>query len=271
MSRATWYRRRTGVTGVTSVSGGETETKSRYEISVPYGTRFPYTTVSNETVRRYGNSVHSETFHGTEIPYTSISTTAYSQLRAAEEPDTSPADTSFLDTSADTSRPDTGSTLGNDTSCGGAPIAVAANTEDDITAGDDMDDNRQEQHLASMIHVLRSFLGNKATSSQWQKEMEIHGKWSKSSFDRRMRIVKARGWVGIVGDAKAAMERVSEGALFCVTDLYDASRTQASDQRQATGSVQGEDWVVTDRADGAASAARELLERLRKGKPPHAA
>jgi hypothetical protein len=57
--------------------------------------------------------------------------------------------------------------------------------------------NKAEQDLVLMITVLREFFGNRATSGDWQKHMETyHGMgWSKSSFERRVNVLKARGWL----------------------------------------------------------------------------
>jgi len=66
-------------------------------------------------------------------------------------------------------------------------------------------DNKEEENLIEMIMVLRRFFGNRATRGQWQKQMQGDGEagWSKSSFDRRLRVLKARRWVGIVGNPDA--------------------------------------------------------------------
>jgi len=105
------------------------------------------------------------------------------------------------------------------------------------------DANKAEQDLAEMIIVLRRFLGNAVTSGDWQNHMQIHGKagWSKSAFDRRLRILKARGWIRIIGDPEALMDRVRV--------------PEVSNQ-------------CHDRDVG--KAAMEQLERLKRGKLPAA-
>src|SRR5262249_32647939 len=104
-------------------------------------------------------------------------------------------------------------------------------------------DKKEEQHLSSMVHVLRRFLGNRATSGQWQKQMETFGGggWSKSSFLRRMNILKARGWVTVVGQTERIEEgeRAGQGELFAATDsaseaVEDAANTTgAAENREA--------------------------------------
>jgi hypothetical protein len=93
-----------------------------------------------------------------------------------------------------------------------------------------------------MVTVLRKFLGNQAINGDWRKHMEIHSKWSKSTFDRKLRILKARGWMIAPGVSSQF------GSEWC--------------QESAT---------LNGAADAAAKAAMELLRRLNKGRPPSAA
>jgi hypothetical protein len=122
-----------------------------------------------------------------------------------------------------------------------------------------MNDNKQEQDLISMIEMLRTYLGNRATSSQWFKQMQQYGGpgWSKPAFKRRLKTLKQRKWIGIVGKPDAGLERAPEGSLFEATEIAPGASSQpGSDQ----------DVAMNGAADAAAKAARELLERLNKGK-----
>jgi len=63
---------------------------------------------------------------------------------------------------------------------------------------------KTEQELVEMVTVLRKFLGNQATNGDWRKHMEIHSKWSKSTFDRKFEDFKgsrvddrARGFLSV--------------------------------------------------------------------------
>jgi hypothetical protein len=136
-----------------------------------------------------------------------------------------------------------------------APIELKL--EPSADNGDDMADTKQEQDLTSMIEVLRTFLGNRATSEQWYKQMQsFYGAgWSRRSFKRRVRILKARKWIGVVGKPDIDLERVPEGSLFEATEIAPgASSPLGSD-------------LAHEAADAAAKAAMELLERMRRGKP----
>jgi hypothetical protein len=137
-------------------------------------------------------------------------------------------------------------------------------TEPEPTAvdGDDMSDTMQEQYLAEMITVLRRFLGNRATSSQWYKQMQIYGGsgWSKPSFKRRLKILKERKLVGIVGNPDADLERAPMGSMFETTEL-------ALEASQRLGSSKVRSAVMSGAADAAVKAAMELLERLNRSKP----
>ena len=90
--------------------------------------------------------------------------------------------------------------------------------------------------------------------------MQIHGKagWSKSAFDRRLRILKARGWIRIIGDPEALMDRVRvpEGSLFEATELAPGTPAPSVSNQ------------CHDRDVG--KAAMEQLERLKRGKLPAA-
>ena len=126
-----------------------------------------------------------------------------------------------------------------------------------------MSDTMQEQYLAEMITVLRRFLGNRATSSQWYKQMQIYGGsgWSKPSFKRRLKILKERKLVGIVGNPDAdleSLERAPWGSLFEATEIAPGTSLPLGSKAAPA--------VMNEAADAAAKAARELLERLNKGK-----
>ena len=122
-----------------------------------------------------------------------------------------------------------------------------------------MGDTKQEDELVEMLTVLRMYLGNRATSGQWFKQMQAYGGpgWSKPSFKRRLKTLKQRKWVGIVGKPDADLERAPEGSLFEATEIAPGASLQL-------GSNQ--DTAMNGAADAAAKAARELLERLNKGK-----
>jgi hypothetical protein len=137
-----------------------------------------------------------------------------------------------------------------------------AEPEPSAVDGDDMNDNMREQHLAEMLTVLRTYLGNRATSSQWYKQMQIYGGpgWSKPSFKRRLKILKERKLVGIVGNPGADLERAPWGSLFAATEI-------ALGASQQTGSEKVHEFAAMNgAADAAVKAAMELLERLNKGK-----
>jgi hypothetical protein len=112
---------------------------------------------------------------------------------------------------------------------------------------------KAEQDLIEMVVVLRTFL-RQATSTDWRKHMEIHGKWSKTLFDRRLRILKQREWVRVAGDAKGVVDRVPEGVLYEVTEKAPgAPVTPVFNQHRDAIDV--------------GKAAREQLERLKRGTP----
>jgi hypothetical protein len=118
---------------------------------------------------------------------------------------------------------------------------------------------KAEQDLIEMVIVLRRFLGNAATNGDWQQQMHAHGKvgWSKPAFDRRLRIVKARGWIRIVGDPQPLGDRIrtTTGTLFEATELAPGAPLS----------------TVSPPCQGDISkAAMEQLERLRRGKLPAA-
>jgi hypothetical protein len=129
--------------------------------------------------------------------------------------------------------------------------------EPSAVGGNNMSDNKQEQDLLSMLEMLRTFLGNRATSGQWCKQMLTYGGsgWSKPAFKRRLKTLKHRKWIGIVGQSDADLERVPEGSLFTVTAIAPgASLQQGSNQ----------DAPMSGAADDAAKMAMELLERINK-------
>jgi hypothetical protein len=140
-------------------------------------------------------------------------------------------------------------------------------TEPEPTAadGDDMTDTMQEQYLAEMITVLRRFLGNRATSSQWYKQMQIYGGsgWSKPSFKRRLKLLKHRGWIRIVGQADADLERTPMGSLFETTEIAPGAPQQPGSDAVPESAA----MAMSGAADAAARAAMELLQRLNRGKP----
>jgi hypothetical protein len=126
--------------------------------------------------------------------------------------------------------------------------------------GDDMNDNKQEQDLISMIEVLRQFFGNRATSTAWYRHMQSFcGEgWSKPSFKRRLKTCKHRGWIRIIGQPDADLERAPWGSLFEATEIAPgASQRMGSDKVPESATMNGA-------ADAAAKAAMELLQRLGK-------
>jgi len=120
---------------------------------------------------------------------------------------------------------------------------------------------KTEQELVEMVTVLRKFLGNQATNGDWRKHMEIHSKWSKSTFDRRLRIVKARGWIRVVGNTDANLERAPWGSLLQATEIAPGVSSQFGSKRCQ------ESATLSGAADAAAKAAMELLQRLNRDKP----
>jgi hypothetical protein len=126
-------------------------------------------------------------------------------------------------------------------------------------------DDIHEQHLASMVHVLRRFLGNAATSGQWQKEMQAHGGagWSKAAFKRRLKMLKTRQWVRIVGGPDAVgVEKVPQGALYettCLAPVYsdELDSKPGSELAHEPG----------DESDRLINVAIQQLERLKRGNP----
>jgi hypothetical protein len=126
-----------------------------------------------------------------------------------------------------------------------------------------MSNIKQEQDLVEMLTVLRTYLGNRATSSQWCKQMQFYGGqgWSKPAFKRRLKTVKHRKWVGIVGKPDAGLERAKEGSYFEATLLAPGASGQLGSDAVP------ESAVVNGAADDAAKMAMELLQRLNRGKP----
>jgi len=122
---------------------------------------------------------------------------------------------------------------------------------------------KAEQDLVEMVTVLRTFLGNRTTSAAWRRHMQSFGGagWSKPSVKRRLKVLKDREWIRIVGEPDADLERAPEGSLFEATEIA-----------RGTSSPLGSDWVresadMNGAADAAAKAAMELVQRLNKGKP----
>ena len=101
------------------------------------------------------------------------------------------------------------------------PIDAAAQTAASTAKKDEEDARKAEQNLILMVAVLRKFLGNKATNADWLNAMQAHSKtgWSERSFTRRLNILKARGWVRIVGGGADGFLRTAEGALYEATEL----------------------------------------------------
>jgi hypothetical protein len=128
--------------------------------------------------------------------------------------------------------------------------------------GDDMSDSKQEQDLAEMLTVLRTYFGNRATSTAWYRHMQdfCGSGWSKPSFKRRLKMLKERRLVGIVGNPDADLERAPVGSLFEATEI-----APGASQPLGSGWVP-ESAAMNGAADDAAKAAVELLERLNKGK-----
>jgi hypothetical protein len=79
------------------------------------------------------------------------------------------------------------------------------------------------EQLVVMVSVLREKFGNRATRGDWQKHMQEFGEkgWSERSFDRRLEALKARRWVGIVGDPQAipSGRKILQGELYEATEL----------------------------------------------------
>jgi hypothetical protein len=134
-----------------------------------------------------------------------------------------------------------------------APVADTSPAPDTSPGRNAEPATKLEQDLIEMLTVLRTFL-RQATSTAWREHMQIHGKWSKSTFDRRLRIVKSRGWIRIVGDADADLERASWGSLFEATAIAPGSSAKP-----------GADWCQESGDVG--KAAMEQLERLKRGTP----
>jgi hypothetical protein len=113
-----------------------------------------------------------------------------------------------------------------------------------------------EQGLVEMVVVLRTFL-RQATNADWLKHMQTHGNVSTSWFNRRLRILKQRRWIRVVGDTEDVAERVPEGSLFEVTELAPgASVAPMLNPCQDVGKAAREQL--------------ERLERLKRGTPPAA-
>jgi len=133
----------------------------------------------------------------------------------------------------------------HDTGAGTAPGAATPVQSENQQRQRQQDAKKAEQDLVEMIIVLRRFLGNAATNADWQRHMQNHGKagWSKSAFDRRLRILKAREWIRIVGDAEPILDRVrvSKGSLFEATEKAPGASTPlVSDQyRDDHGDIGG--------------------------------
>jgi hypothetical protein len=108
------------------------------------------------------------------------------------------------------------------------------------------DANKAEQDLVLMVSVLREFFGNQVTNGDWQKHMEeFHGVgWSKPSFDRRVRALKTRGWLRIVGDVEALAEgeTVPKGALLEATGKAPGASESTIDTtaKAAEGEAEGQ-------------------------------
>jgi len=109
---------------------------------------------------------------------------------------------------------------------------------------------KAEQDLASMVIVLRTFLGNRTTSTG--------ARWCDlGRINLLCRVLKDRGWVRF--ELNADLGRASQGTLFEATEIAPAaSGSQGPDKAPV---------AMNGAADAAAKTARELLERLNKGKP----
>jgi hypothetical protein len=94
--------------------------------------------------------------------------------------------------------------------------------------------NREEEDLEMMLFFLLNYLGNRATNGQWLAQMQKYasgpdGKepkgWSKASFNRRLDILKERGWVTGGG---------AQGEYYSVTEAgkrSDRSTTGAQETK----------------------------------------
>ena len=139
--------------------------------------------------------------------------------------------------------------------------------------GDDMSDTKQEQDLISMITVLRTFFGNRTTSMAWYRHMQdfCGPGWSKPSFKRRLKTLKHRKWIAIVGEPDADLERAPVGSLFAATAIAPGAPVPVGspwvpESAAMNGTTESARLGGSGAADAAAEAARELLERLSKGK-----
>jgi hypothetical protein len=115
-----------------------------------------------------------------------------------------------------------------------------------------------------MVTALRAFLGNRTTSTAWQQHMQSFcgTGWSKPSFKRRLKVLKHREWIRIVGEPDADLERTPQGSIFEATEIAPGASVQ-----QGSNEVQESAATLNCSADAAAAAAMEILQRLRKGKP----
>jgi hypothetical protein len=121
---------------------------------------------------------------------------------------------------------------------GVAPASAAA---EKAAKKEEEDARKAEQNLILMVTVLREFLGNKATNADWLNAMQTHSKtgWSERSFTRRLNILKARGWVRIVGDGADGLGRTVEGALYEATELAPIVMAASAASEASSTSAEG--------------------------------
>jgi hypothetical protein len=96
----------------------------------------------------------------------------------------------------------------------------------------------EEEELGMMLLFLENFLGNRATHGQWLAQMQKYasgpnGKeakgWSKASFNRRLDVLKERGWVVVVGGGAPSTARTPQGEYYSVSDKAPGRRKSTTD------------------------------------------
>jgi hypothetical protein len=106
----------------------------------------------------------------------------------------------------------------------------------------------EEEDLGMMLLFLEQFLGNRATHGQWLAQMQKYaggptGKeakgWSKASFNRRLDVLKERGWVVVVGGAPSRT-RTNQGEFYSVSDKAPGHRKSTDTTGASTGEAVSE-------------------------------
>jgi hypothetical protein len=92
-----------------------------------------------------------------------------------------------------------------------------------------MKDTVALRRLTLMLDTLRSeYFQNRASCMEWQQHMEeYHGLgWSRAAFMRRLRVLKAKGCLIVVGEGTAAPGiRTSQGEVYAATDITPETDT----------------------------------------------